>query len=584
MSWDRPIKSGKLGRHRVPDISGIGVDKQPGATGTPAALLEGGLVEDEFDDGVDVMRLTISSSSSGHCPSLEASFEMSLHQNKPLYMSITSEKDEDDESIAALPTPRDTSLRCSPRSDFSVDADPFLPKRDRRRIRSAVTAPNVPALRLQLDPFHARSEAQPRSPTDRFSPSPRKPAWPDWSSMRSDTEPSLQSSGKDTDLALQTQPLVHSTPRGMTPRVANVPMVACDRSTQDSLAPMPTHALETSRLHPAEADLDNTRPVHRNRLGHGADGWFAELQKLKDTASAETSATLPQDPPQVLSNVRELQEALSKEREKNADLQRRVNESEAISKWLQGELNRIQKTEALAGTNKVDRLAAVQKASTTTAPPEQVEKLHRQELATDFKMRRLENVVEHQAKEIERLNSTVVTSHLEEEVMLLRADGVRVRQDLVVSRTNEKALRKQVERLTRHKLDESSSMLHQCKVETREKVPVSELEHLAATMSGQLVAVEQELSIKMRERAELVEPFVKKMHKLLARALRAADDLEKAAGRQPNSLFHLKRLADGGRDLKVYLVSIVEALRYSVDCIERASQQHGRKSDATCSP
>jgi len=109
-------------------------------------------------------------------------------------------------------------------------------------------------------------------------------------------------------------------------------------------------------------------------------------------------------------------------------------------------------------------------------------------------------------------------------------------------------------------------------VETGRTVPDSSgMEHLSTTMKEQLDAVELELKKMMRERTQLVEPFLMKMHDLLVIAMHAADKLERRTGSLPGkvALFHPSKCKE---DLAKSLVSIVEGLQYSVDCMERFTQ------------
>lgn len=552
----------------------------PEATGAPAIFRKAGLFAASVDD-LEATRCTISSNSSGYTSSLDASFASTFLHGKPPVMTRSSEFDDDSESIA--------STRMS---DLTFAPDTFKPN-------CAVTASRVPALPLDHESFRSGSFAtKDRSDTERFSPSPRRAAGPEWSSTLAGTEPSLPSAlGKVTDSATASPPMAPATLLGVKPGVAKIPMMMPQLSRQDSLPSEPTAKLEGSKLHQLETEPDSTRPVQRKRLGQGAEGWFAELHQGKGPVPVVLCSKPPGDPSQVPSNVEELQEALRTERLKVGDLQRRVDEAEAISKWLQGELDRCHTAEASDGANKTDPLTAIQETSAIKFVPEQterasfrqalatqVEKLQCKKYATDHQIGMLKNVVERQTQEIERLKSTAVTQHLEEEVIQLRTEGVRMRQDLVVARQNEKELRKQLSCLSRRDLDASSDSLHQHKVETGEKVSdSSDMEHLSATMSEQIVAVELELKKVMRERTQLVQPFIRKMHNLLAVALQAADELERKAGRMPGrvALFHRTQCE---QDLARSLVSIVEALQYSVDCMERAIQQNTVQADAKSSP
>lgn len=521
------------------------------------AVLQAGLLAASLDD-LEMKRCADSGNSSGYTSSQDESSASTCLQSTPCVMTTSSQVDDDTESIDST---------CF--ADLNFGSDTLQPK-------SAVPR-QIPAPPLGHEPFQTRSTAtKDVSHTEPFSPSPWRPVCS--AVVMIDTEPSHPLAPAEvTDSATAQPPMAAATIQGMSAGVAKMPMTGCQLSREDSPAPELTANYEGSKLHQLDTEPNITSPVHKRKFAQGAEGWFAELRNRKDPIPAVINPTPPGDPSEVPSNVEELQGALRRERETVGDLQRRVDEAEAISRLLQGEIDLYHMTQSLAGVSKMDRQTAVEETLTTKfrrqhAEPAsfqqvlatQVEKLQCKTFANEHQIRWLMNVVHHQTREIERLKSTAVTQHLEEEVIQLRAEGVRMRQDLVVARENEKALKKQISCLPMYDFD--------AHVETGRTVPDSSgMEHLSTTMKEQLDAVELELKKMMRERTQLVEPFLMKMHDLLVIAMHAADKLERRTGSLPGkvALFHPSKCKE---DLAKSLVSIVEGLQYSVDCMERFTQ------------
>jgi len=176
--------------------------------------------------------------------------------------------------------------------------------------------------------------------------------------------------------------------------------------------------------------------------------------------------------------------------------------------------------------------------------------------------------------ELQKITEEVESKQrLEEDVARLRDEMGRLVNELSLCMEREKNLKRDVDMLRREN-QEAHAVTNEVRHQAAGKA--EEMELLSSVVSGQLVAVEQELTQQLQKSSELVEQFISHAYEPLSVIRATCQHIATSgeAGPSPGTRVVPPLFDANAENSQTSLVKIVNVLRYSADVLEAHQQMH----------